>query len=141
MPRGWSAAYPEEDEPLLCRIDAYAQPVLNPIEQVRGYREYLLSFNRALDRIPNSLAGVAFLHNATKFQIAGLRNVQENQYGRMYTGEQRGASLGFLRSRLAAKPGAQVADVLLDAEVRPAGQRPLWMGKAIGPRDGPQPPP
>lgn len=41
----WSAAYPEEDEPLLCRIDAYPDTVLNPIEQVRGYCEYLLSFN------------------------------------------------------------------------------------------------
>lgn len=118
----WSAAYPEEDEPLLCRIDAYAQPVLNPIEQVRGYCEYLQSFNGALERMPNSLAGVAFLHNATEFQIAGLRTVEENQYGRMYTGEQRGAFLDFLRSRLAAKPGAHVADVLLDAKVRPSKQ-------------------
>lgn len=118
----WSAAYPEEDEPLLCRIDAYAQPVLNPIEQVRGYCEYLLSFNGALERMPNSLAGVAFLHNATEFQIAGLRSVEENQHGRMYTGEQRGAFLEFLRSRLAAKPGAHVADVLLDAKVRPSKQ-------------------
>ena len=46
----WSAAYPEEDEPLLCRIDAYPDAVLNPIEQVRGYCEYLLSFNGALER-------------------------------------------------------------------------------------------
>ncbi len=118
----WSAAYPEEDEPLLCRIDAYAQPVLNPIEQVRGYCEYLLSFNGALERMPKSLAGVAFLHNATEFGVAGLREVEENQHGRMYTGEQRGAFLDFLRSRLAAKPGAQVADVLLDAKVRPSKQ-------------------
>lgn len=89
---------------------------------MRGYCEYLLSFNGALERMPNSLAGVAFLHNATEFQIAGLRSVEENQYGRMYTGEQRGAFLAFLRSRLAAKPGAQVADVLLDAKVRPSKQ-------------------
>lgn len=69
------------------------------------------------------LAGsVAFLHNATEFQIAGLRSVEENQHGRMYTGEQRGAFLEFLRSRLAAKPGAHVADVLLDAKVRPSKQ-------------------
>jgi hypothetical protein len=118
----WSSAYPEEDEPLLCRIDSYAQPVLNPIEQVRGYCEYLLSFNGALERMPKSLAGVAFLHNATEFGVAGLRSVKEDQYGRMYTSEQRGAFLDFLRSRLAAKPGAQAADVLLDAKVRPSKQ-------------------
>ncbi|WP_345010567.1 DUF2075 domain-containing protein [Streptomyces shaanxiensis] len=118
----WSTAYPEEDEPLLCRIDSYAEPVLNPIEQVRGYCEYLLSFNGALERMPQSLAGVAFLHNATEFGVAGLRGVEEDQHGRMYTGEQRGAFLDFLRSRLAAKPGALAADVLLDAKVRPSKQ-------------------
>ncbi|WP_260326534.1 DUF2075 domain-containing protein [Streptomyces sp. TLI_185] len=118
----WSAAYPEEDEPLLCRIDSYAQPVLNPIEQVRGYCEYLLAFNGTLERMPKSLAGVAFLHNATEFGIAGLRAVKEDQRGRMYTGEQRGAFLDFLRSRLAAKPGAHAADALLDAKVRPSKQ-------------------
>jgi hypothetical protein len=43
----WSAAYPEEDEPLLCRIDAYAQPVLNPIEQVRSeHRHGQMWFSR-----------------------------------------------------------------------------------------------
>ncbi|WP_370256981.1 DNA/RNA helicase domain-containing protein [Streptomyces sp. V4I8] len=118
----WSTAYPEEDEPLLCRIDSYTEPVLNPIEQVRGYCEYLLSFNGALERMPQSLAGVAFLHNATEFGVAGLRGVEEDQHGRMYTGEQRGVFLDFLRSRLAAKPGAQAADVLLDAKVRPSKQ-------------------
>lgn len=118
----WSAAYPEEDEPLLCRIDAYAQPVLNPIEQVRGYCEYLLSFNGALERMPRSLAGVAFLHNATEFGVAGLRAVTEDMHGRMYTGEQRGALLNFLRSRLAAKPGAEAADILRDAKIRPSRQ-------------------
>lgn len=111
----WSAAYPEEDEPLLCRIDAYPDAVLNPIEQVRGYCEYLLSFNGALERMPKALAGVAFLHNAAESRISGLRSVKEDQHGRMYTGEQRGAFLDFLRSRLAAKPGAEAADTLLAA--------------------------
>lgn len=118
----WSAAYPEEDEPLLCRIDAYPDPVLNPIEQVRGYCEYLLSFNGALERMPRALAGVAFLHNATESRIAGLRAVTEDRHGRMYTGQQRGAFLDFLRSRLAAKPGAEAADVLLNGKIRPSKQ-------------------
>ncbi|MFI0186126.1 DNA/RNA helicase domain-containing protein [Streptomyces sp. NPDC017086] len=118
----WSAARPDEDDPLLCRLDAYPQPVLNPVEQVRGYCEYLLSFNAALERRPESLAGVAFLHNATESRIAGLRSVKEDQYGRMYTGDQRGAFLDFLRSRLAAKPGAEAADMLAEARIRPSKQ-------------------
>ncbi|MFD0339576.1 DNA/RNA helicase domain-containing protein [Streptomyces sp. NPDC127117] len=131
----WSAAYPEEDEPLLCRIDAYAQPVLNPIEQVRGYCEYLLSFNGALERMPKSLAGVAFLHNATESRIAGLREVTEDQQGRMYTGEQRGAFLDFLRSRLAPKPGAEAADALLHGKVGPSKQLMAVAAAAIRDRE------
>ncbi|MDH6218811.1 hypothetical protein [Streptomyces pseudovenezuelae] len=46
-------------------------------------------------------------------RIAGLWGVEEDQHGRMYTGEQRGVFLDFLRSRLAAKPGAAAADMLL----------------------------
>ncbi|MFJ6694571.1 DNA/RNA helicase domain-containing protein [Streptomyces sp. NPDC091272] len=118
----WSEAYPVEDEPLLCRIDAYRDAVLNPIEQVRGYCEYLMAFNGALERMPEALAGVAFLHNATENRIAGLRDVKEDQQGRMYTGEQRGAFLDFLRSRLAAKPGAHAADALIAGRIRPSKQ-------------------
>ncbi|MCX2185186.1 DUF2075 domain-containing protein [Streptomyces sp. SKN60] len=118
----WSEAYPEEEDPLLCRIDAYTHPVLNPIEQVRGYCEYLLSFNAAVERTPESVAGVAYLHNATEFGVASLRAVPETLHGRMYTGEQRGAFLDFLRSRLAPKPGAEAADVLLQGKVRPSKQ-------------------
>lgn len=118
----WSEAYPEEDDPLLCRIDAYPDPVLNPIEQVRGYCDYLVSFNGALERIPESVAGVAYLHNATDFGVAGLRAVTEDDRGRLFTGDQRGAFLSYLRTRLAAKPGANAADTLLQGKVRPSRQ-------------------
>ncbi|WP_327178430.1 DUF2075 domain-containing protein [Streptomyces sp. NBC_01335] len=118
----WSAAYPEADDPLRCRIDAYPGPVLNPIEQVRGYCDYLVSFNGALEQAPESIAGVAYLHNATEFGVAGLRDVTEDHRGRMFTGEQRGAFLAYLRSLLAPKPGADVADTLLQGKVRPSRQ-------------------
>ncbi|MGW2862411.1 DNA/RNA helicase domain-containing protein [Streptomyces sp. NPDC001205] len=118
----WSNAFPEEDDPLRCRIDAYPAPVLNPIEQVRGYCDYLVSFNGALEHHPESLAGVAYLHNATEFGVAGLRAVREDERGRMFTGEQRGAFLAYLQSRLAPEPGADAADVLLQGKVGPSKQ-------------------
>ncbi|MEU9098022.1 DUF2075 domain-containing protein [Streptomyces sp. NPDC048361] len=119
----WSEAHALEDEPLLCAVPAYGKrPVLNPIEQVRGYCEYLVSFNGALERIPESLAGVAFLHNATEFGVGSLRSTPEDVRGRMYTGDQRGAFLDFLRSRLAPKSGAPAADLLLQGKVRPSKQ-------------------
>ncbi|MEW2704962.1 DUF2075 domain-containing protein [Streptomyces koyangensis] len=118
----WSEAYPDEDDPLLCRVPAYPAPVLNPIEQVRGYCDYLVSFNGALDRAPEMISGVAYLHNATEFGVAGLRAVVEDDRGRLFTADQRGAFLGYLRSRLAAKPGAEAADALLQGKVRPSRQ-------------------
>ncbi|MFF7181022.1 DNA/RNA helicase domain-containing protein [Streptomyces sp. NPDC008121] len=118
----WSEAHPEPEDPLLCRIDAYDHPILNPIEQVRGYCDYLVSFNGALENDPKSVVGVAYLHNATEAKVAGLRHVAEDDRGRMFTGDQRGAFLSYLRSRLAAKPGADAADALLQAKVRPSRQ-------------------
>ncbi|MFI1227190.1 MULTISPECIES: DNA/RNA helicase domain-containing protein [unclassified Streptomyces] len=118
----WSQAFAEEENPLLCRIDAYPRPVLNPIEQVRGYCSYLVSFNGALERTPEALAGVAFLHNATEFGISSLREVPEDLQGRMFTAEQRGAFLDFLRSRLAPKSGAGAADLLAQGRTRPSKQ-------------------
>ncbi|MFF9478372.1 DNA/RNA helicase domain-containing protein [Streptomyces sp. NPDC014733] len=118
----WSEAHPEESDPLQCRIDAYPAPVLNPIEQVRGYCDYLVSFNGALEQSPESVSGVAFLHNATEFGVSGLRQVAEDQRGRMFTGEQRGAFLDYLRAKLAPKPGATAADELLQGKVRPSRQ-------------------
>lgn len=118
----WSEAHPVDDDPLRCSVPSYREPVLNPIEQVRGYCDYLVSFNGALEQNPDSVTGVAFLHNATEFGVAGLREVEEDRRGRMFTGDQRGAFLDYLRSRLAAKPGAAAADDLLQARVRPSRQ-------------------
>ncbi|MER5706232.1 DUF2075 domain-containing protein [Streptomyces sp. NPDC002122] len=118
----WSEAHPEPEDPLLCHIDAYDHPILNPIEQVRGYCDYLVSFNGALENNPKSVVGVAYLHNAAESKVAGLRHVAEDDRGRMFTGDQRGAFLSYLRSRLAAKPGADATDALLQAKVRPSRQ-------------------
>ncbi|ARI56342.1 DUF2075 domain-containing protein [Streptomyces griseobrunneus] len=118
----WSEAHPEPENPLLCHIDAYDHPILNPIEQVRGYCDYLVSFNGTLENNPKSVVGVAYLHNAVESKVAGLRHVAEDDRGRMFTGDQRGAFLSYLRSRLAAKPGADAADALLQAKVRPSRQ-------------------
>ncbi|WP_028419112.1 MULTISPECIES: DUF2075 domain-containing protein [unclassified Streptomyces] len=118
----WSEAHPEPEDPLLCHIDAYDHPILNPIEQVRGYCNYLASFNGALENNPKSVVGVAYLHNAVESKVSGLRHVAEDDRGRMFTGDQRGAFLSYLRSHLAAKPGADAADALLQAKVRPSRQ-------------------
>lgn len=118
----WSQAQPEDDDPLRCRVDPYTQPVLNPIEQVRGYCDYLVAFNRALADNPQRIAGVAYLHNATEFGVSGLYEVEQSERGRLFTAERRGEFLDCLRSRLSAESGASAADELLAAKVQPSRQ-------------------
>ncbi|MFB6627588.1 DNA/RNA helicase domain-containing protein [Streptomyces sp. NPDC056374] len=118
----WSQAAPEDGEPLLCRVDAYAQPVLNPIEQVRGYCDYLVSFNGALAEHPDRIAGAAYLHNATEPGIAGLKEVGESERGRLFSEERRGEFINFLKAQLAPTGGASAADELLAGKVGPSKQ-------------------
>ncbi|ROR38148.1 DUF2075 domain-containing protein [Kitasatospora cineracea] len=118
----WSSALPEDGEPLLCRVDAYTRPVLNPIEQVRGYCDYLISFNGALAEHPERVSGVAFLHNATEFGVQGLYEVPQDERGRLFTAERRGEFVEYLRSKLKPASGARAADLLLAGKVAPSKQ-------------------
>ncbi|MFI5886574.1 DNA/RNA helicase domain-containing protein [Streptomyces sp. NPDC051554] len=119
----WSQAAPHEDDPTLCHVDAYAHPVLNPVEQVRRYCEYLVNFNGAVAEHGERIHGVAFLHNATEFGVTGLREIERDEQALLFTGERRGAFLHHLRSRLSDKhPGARAADELLAGATVPSKQ-------------------
>ncbi|WP_445284738.1 DNA/RNA helicase domain-containing protein [Streptomyces sp. DSM 118148] len=119
----WSQAEPDEDDPALCRIDAYAHPVLNPIEQVRRYCEYLVNFNGAVAEHPGRVSGVAYLHNATEFGVAGLRVIEADDRGQLFTGERRGEFIDHLRAKLSDKvPGAHAADELRAGKTVPSKQ-------------------
>ena len=118
----WSSAEPEDGEPLLCRVAAYPRPVLNPIEQVRGYCDYLVAFNGALAAHPERICGVAFLHNASEFGVSGLYELEQSERGRLFTGERRGEFLDYLRTKLAPASGAQAADQLQAGKVGPSRQ-------------------
>ncbi|MEU3375157.1 DUF2075 domain-containing protein [Streptomyces sp. NPDC006660] len=118
----WSSAEPDDDDPSLCRVDAYARAVLNPAEQVRGYCEYLISFNGALAEHPERVSGAAYLHNATQLGVGGLFEAEQNQYGQLFIGERRGEFIEFLRSKLGPAPGASTADDLLNGKIGPSKQ-------------------
>lgn len=118
----WSQAEPDEDDGLLCRVEAYSRPVLNPIEQVRSYCDYLASFNGALADHPDRVSGVAYLHNATEFGISGLHVVEPSERGRLFSEERRGLLVEHLQSRLAPVSGALAADELLNGKVGPSKQ-------------------
>ncbi|GGL79571.1 ATP-binding protein [Streptomyces fumigatiscleroticus] len=119
----WSQAEPHDDDPALCHVDAYAHPVLNPIEQVRRYCEYLVNFNGAVAEHPGRVSGAAFLHNATEFGVGGLRAAELDDRGQLFTGDRRGEFIEHLRARLSDKhPGARSADELRSGRTVPSKQ-------------------
>ncbi|WP_435600908.1 DNA/RNA helicase domain-containing protein [Streptomyces sp. C10-9-1] len=119
----WSRALPHEDDPTLCHVEPYAHPVLNPIEQVRRYCEYLVNFNGAVAEHRHRVSGVAFLHNATESDAAALREIERDGHGLLFTEERRGAFLDHLRTRLSGgHPGARAADELLAGAPVPSKQ-------------------
>ncbi|CAM5564677.1 AAA+ ATPase domain-containing protein OS=Streptomyces glaucescens OX=1907 GN=SGLAU_32940 PE=4 SV=1 [Streptomyces glaucescens] len=119
----WSEVLPHEDDPTLCHVESYTHPVLNPIEQVRRYCDYLVNFNGAVAEHGHRVSGVAFLHNATEFDVAGLREIERDGHGLLFTGQRRGEFLDHLRSKLSDRhSGARAADELLSGATVPSKQ-------------------
>ncbi|SDO24035.1 hypothetical protein SAMN04487981_109200 [Streptomyces sp. cf386] len=119
----WSNVVPDEDDPVLCHVASYTQPVLNPIEQVRRYCEYLVHFNGAVADHPERVGGVAFLHNATEFDVGALREIESDQWGQLFAGDTRGGFIDCVRARLSPEhSGAAAADALLAGKTVPSKQ-------------------
>ncbi len=119
----WSGAraFPEDDGLVL--VDAYGDhPVLHPGRQVQNYVDYMVDFVKALREREELVHGAAYLHNATEAGVRQLRASPETERARLFTGEQRGAWLEYLKSRLSPEPGAPTADMLLESAVAPSKQ-------------------
>jgi uncharacterized protein len=94
----WSAAALFEDDPSLVLIEGLGgHPRLHPLEQVRGYRDYLLDFLPALQANASVVSAVAYLHNASEGGVAPLRLLAESTEARLFTGERRADFMDFLR--------------------------------------------
>jgi hypothetical protein len=120
----WSHAERFEDSDTLVRIEQYgARPVTHPVLQVRGYCDYMLGFTAVLANAPSSLAGVAYLHNATDSGVDDLFRLPGDQLGSVFTGQRRSEFQDFLRSRFAqGQSGAPYADALLSSRIAPSRQ-------------------
>jgi len=120
----WGQAERFEDSDTLVRIEQYGhRPVTHPALQVRDYCDYLLGFTAVLADDPLSLAGVAYLHNATDAGVTDLFRVPSNDHGRVFTGQRRGEFQDFLRSRFAVgESGAAYADQLMSSRIAPSKQ-------------------
>ena len=89
----WSAAYAFEGDPEIVEVRGVpGGPRLHPVIQVRGYCEYLVDFARVLADRPDSVAGMAYLHNASDpALVKDLLAVPVSTTGRLFTAADKGA--------------------------------------------------
>ena len=120
----WSHVERFEDSDTLVRIEQYGErPVTHPVLQVRDYCDYMLGFTAVLADAPSSLAGVAYLHNATDSDVADLFRLEGDRLGSVFTGQRRSEFQDFLRSRFTeGQSGAPYADALLSSRIAPSRQ-------------------
>ncbi|MGD7788511.1 DNA/RNA helicase domain-containing protein [Propionibacteriaceae bacterium Y1700] len=117
----WSRAHILDGTDDVCLLEGMGER-LHPAAQVRHYCHHLIDFVAALADAPQSVAGAAYLHNATDLDVESLWNLPEDDHGRLFTGQRRGQFLKHLRSRLSPAPGAEAADALLGSAVKPSKQ-------------------
>jgi DUF2075 family protein len=119
----WTQASLFEGEPELVIQPTYGPgPVLHPVAQVRAYGEYLLDFVNVLHGTTDVVAGAAYLHNSLDEGTAALRGYPQDELGRLFTGQDRGAWLDYLRSRLSPTNASVYADRLMRSGVAPSKQ-------------------
>nr|WP_272920506.1 DNA/RNA helicase domain-containing protein [Streptomyces sp. SID5910] len=116
--KAWTSAVVAEDDPTLCRPGGFTRTRLHPVEQVRGYCEYLVSHHALLRDRPSAVSGMACLLDATDTAVRELFDLPPDSWGRLYTAEGRGAAQSFLRSVLSPAPGRTAADELLTSAGR-----------------------
>ncbi|RMI27915.1 DUF2075 domain-containing protein [Nocardia stercoris] len=114
----WSAAERAWHSDRIVRAFGMRGELLHPIDQVRGYCQYLTQYVEILHNRPQAVHGVAYLHNATENSISGLRARSADRQGRLFTGEGRDDFLEYLRTQLASVPGRTAADRLLNSPIR-----------------------
>lgn len=117
----WSRALMLDGTDDVCLLEGMGER-LHPGEQVRRYCWHLRDFVAALDEARQTVAGVAYLHNAKDLDVDSLLSIPQDEDGRLFTGQRRGEFLNYLRSQLAPAPGADAADELLGSAVKPSKQ-------------------
>lgn len=121
----WTRARRWEDSDTLVDVPgAPYRPTLHPAVQVDEYVRYLADFVRALEDAPQTIGGLAYLHNADDEPVADL--LTGSSTTPVFTGQRRGRLHEHLRSVLSTdattRDAADVADAFLSSAVAPSRQ-------------------
>lgn len=131
----WTKGFEFEDSDSLVSVPGYPRPVTHPIDQVRGYCEYLADFTRVLHGSPESVLGVAYLHNADDSGVHELLGRPEDPYGRMFTAQRRAMFHHLLKETFSDESGASAADELLGSAIAPSKQLLALAAKEVQERE------
>ncbi len=120
----WSRAHRYEDSDVLVTVPSYgSRPVSHPLDQVRGYCEYLTDFTATLSELHREVAGLAYLQNASDDDVRDLLSGGGcDSAVRLFTGQHRGELAAFIQSFFAPASGAAAADDLLASRIAPSKQ-------------------
>jgi hypothetical protein len=117
----WSEAELYEEDPDLVLVPGLGpEPKLHPVLQAVGYRDYLADFVVGLD--PAAIECIAYLHNAADGDVFDLFDLPRDDRARLFTRSRRAALLDYLRGIFANEPGAEAADRLENARIKPSKQ-------------------
>ncbi|MFC5181346.1 DUF2075 domain-containing protein [Actinomadura harenae] len=116
----WSRAELFEENEKLVVVPGYTRAAQHPLSQVRDYCDAITDSVGAVHDEPESVRGVAYLHNAEDRDVDDLFDLVQDERTRMFTKTRRGAFLDYLRAQFAPEPGAGAADRLLDSRIAPS---------------------
>lgn len=117
----WSEAEAIDGSTTLFRVAPHLnREHLHPGLQVDLYLDYLEGFTTYLAEHDHSLAGAAYLHNATDAGVLDLLGPGSGTRSRVFTGQRRGEFVDFLRAHLAPTSGAVAGDALASSRIAPS---------------------
>jgi DUF2075 family protein len=131
----WSRAALFEDNENLVVVPGYGREVEHPLNQVKGYCDTIVDFIGALNGDPETVRGVAYLHNALDQDVEDLFDLADSERTRLFTKSRRGGFLDYLKAQFAPEPGAEAADHLLNSAVKPSKQLMRLAAAEIGDRE------
>ncbi|AFU00127.1 ATP-binding protein [Nocardia brasiliensis] len=115
----WSEAQLTWSSDRIVQVHRMPGEHLHPVDQVRGYCNYLRQYVELLHNDPEALHGVAYLHNATRRSVSTLLTRRQDDLGRLFTGDRHDEFSEYLTSQFAPEPAPFAADRLLASEIRP----------------------
>ncbi|MEV4494028.1 DUF2075 domain-containing protein [Micromonospora coxensis] len=134
----WSAATVYDEVEKLVRVPGLADPQLHPALQVESYCSYLVDFLSVLWESPDSVHGLAFLHNADRDRIPVVPRTGDPEVDRrrMVCTRDRVAQFhSYLTGRFGPWRDEAVTRRLLDSPVRPSRQLLALTAEEVGSRD------